>query len=94
MFVLGFKMAGALLLGVERQADTGAACCLFIGLSQPSPHGRLAVLQVAANVPHAQALFANNLHDVQLELGVECPSLFLVMFPAQVNFTYRGVRGN
>lgn len=74
LLVLGFELAYALLLDCQRLADAGAPCRLFTGLRQPSPHSRLAELQVAANIAHAQALFANHLHDLQLELRVECPS--------------------
>ena len=44
---------------------------------------------------HAQALLANHLHDLQLELRVEAPSFSLAHLhrPGLVS-TYLGVRGN
>ena len=81
MLVLGFELADALLLGSHSLADARAPCGLLTSLRQPSPHGRLTELHVAADITHAQSQLANHLHDLQLELRVECSSLFLAHVP-------------
>jgi hypothetical protein len=71
LLVLGFKLADAMLFSGRRFADVGSASGLFIGLGLLSPNGFFAELHVAADIAQAQALYANHLHDLQLELRVE-----------------------
>jgi hypothetical protein len=89
LLVLGLKLANALLLGSERFANASVTGSLFIDLDQPSPHGCLSKLHVAADLAHAQTLFANHLHHLQLELRVECSSLSLahVSRPGEVHLS-------
>ena len=88
LIVLGFKLAEALLLRGERLADARAAGSLFIALGQSAPYRHLAELQVSADVAHTQILPADHLHDLQLELRVECSSYSLAQTLRLMDFIY------
>lgn len=74
------KLADALLLGGERLADAGTGAVSSLACAS---HRRTAVSPsfMSRQTSNAQALLANHLRDLQLELRVECPSLLLGRVP-------------
>jgi hypothetical protein len=94
LLVLGFKLANALLLGSERFANASATSRLFIDLDQPSPHGCLSKLHVAADLATLKPCSRIICTTCSLNSALNVRLCLLLMFLVQVKSTYRGIRGN